>query len=108
MQSIPVIAVFDLGKTNKKLFLFSESYALVWERSAQLEEISDEDGYPCENLSAMINWVMSTLDEALAEKRFEISALNFSSYGASLVHVNEQGQPLTPLYNYLKPSVLQI
>ncbi len=33
---------------------------------------------------------------------FEIQALNFSCYGASLVHIDKNGKPLTPLYNYLK------
>ncbi|WP_246229511.1 hypothetical protein [Mucilaginibacter humi] len=36
MNPIPVIAVFDVGKTNKKLFLFDESYNIVFERSASL------------------------------------------------------------------------
>jgi len=103
MQPTPVIAVFDLGKTNKKIFLFSESYELVWERSVQLNETIDEDGFPCENLAATVSWVMASLQGALAEKQFEIRALNFSTYGASFVHINGQGDVLTPLYNYLKP-----
>jgi sugar (pentulose or hexulose) kinase len=28
--------------------------------------------------------------------------VNFSTYGASFVHLNEMGKPVTPLYNYLK------
>ena len=53
MNPIPVIAVFDVGKTNKKLFLFDESYNIVFERSARFNEIVDEDGFACENLDAL-------------------------------------------------------
>ena len=34
---------------------------------------------------------------------FEIKAINFSAHGASFVNVDENGKPVTPLYNYLKP-----
>ena len=36
-------------------------------------------------------------------QEFDIVSLNFSCYGASLVHIDENGKVLTPLYNYLKP-----
>ena len=34
---------------------------------------------------------------------YDIQAVNFSCYGASLVHFDEEGKVLTPLYNYMKP-----
>ena len=34
---------------------------------------------------------------------FELIGLNFSAYGASFVYVNGAGDPVAPLYNYLKP-----
>jgi glycerol kinase len=46
MKRIPVIAVFDVGKTNKKLFLFDQDYKIVYEKSARFTEIVDEDGFP--------------------------------------------------------------
>src|SRR5205085_6586159 len=36
-------------------------------------------------------------------KEFEVKAINFSTYGASFVYIDENGDPVTPLYNYLKP-----
>jgi hypothetical protein len=44
-----------------------------------------------------------TLDDALFNKQFHIQALNFSAYGASLVHLDKRGLPVTPLYSYTKP-----
>jgi sugar (pentulose or hexulose) kinase len=39
-----VVAVFDIGKTNKKVFLFNENYQIVWEQSVVFPETVDEDG----------------------------------------------------------------
>ena len=99
---IPVIAVFDIGKTNKKLCLFNEQYEIVFEASTQLSEIKDEDGEACEDLQKLSNWVHETINELFTSDKFEICAINFSAYGASLVYVDTAGEPLTPLYNYLK------
>ena len=103
MNSLPVIAIFDIGKTNKKLFLFNENYELVFEKSARFAETKDEDGFPCENLETLRLSVFDSLKEIFSLEKFKIQAINFSAYGASLVLVNKNGDPLTPLYNYLKP-----
>ncbi|HEY4195751.1 MAG TPA: FGGY family carbohydrate kinase [Mucilaginibacter sp.] len=103
MSAIPVIAIFDVGKTNKKLFLFDENYQIVFERSARFNEIADEDGYPCENLESLRQSVFDSLTEVSKLKQFDIKAINFSAYGASFVCVDNNGEPICPLYNYLKP-----
>ncbi|HEY8784617.1 MAG TPA: FGGY family carbohydrate kinase [Mucilaginibacter sp.] len=103
MSAVPVIAVFDVGKTNKKLFLFNENYEIVFEKSARFIETVDEDGYPCENQESLCLSIFDSLSEIFRIKDFNIKAVNFSAYGASFVYVDEDGRPLTPLYNYLKP-----
>ncbi|NLU93507.1 FGGY-family carbohydrate kinase [Chitinophaga sp. Ak27] len=102
MSEIPVIAIFDVGKTNKKLFLFDEQYRIVFERTARFTETVDEDGAPCENLESLRLSVFDSLREVFRKKEWQIKAINFSTYGASLVYIDEEGRPLTPLYNYLK------
>ncbi|MGV3560949.1 FGGY-family carbohydrate kinase [Larkinella arboricola] len=99
----PVIAIFDIGKTNKKLFLFNERYEIVWERTEPFAEIVDDDGDPCEDLSRLTNWVQTLLEEVIELPEFDIKALNFSTYGASFVHLSEESRPIGHLYNYLKP-----
>lgn len=99
----PTIAIFDIGKTNKKLFLFDENYQIVWEKTANLPETTDEDGDVCEDVALLTAWVKKAFAEAQQLVDFEIKALNFSTYGASFVHVNADGEPVAPLYNYLKP-----
>ena len=103
MEATPVIAVFDVGKTNKKLFLFDEQYQIVLERSARFTETEDEDGDPCENLESLRLSVFDSLREVFSRKEFSVRAVNFATYGASLVCIGEDGRPQTPLYNYLKP-----
>ncbi|TKC02558.1 FGGY-family carbohydrate kinase [Pedobacter cryotolerans] len=98
----PVIAIFDVGKTNKKLFLIDEEYKIVYERSAKFVETLDEDGEPCENLESLISSVYDSLHQVQKMEEFEIKAINFSTYGASFVYLDANGKPLTPLYNYLK------
>ena len=74
MNSINVIAIFDVGKTNKKLLLFDEQYRLVYEESKQLEETTDEDGFACEDVLLLTHWVKDSFqrlltDEALTSKQ---------------------------------------
>ena len=97
------IAIFDIGKTNKKLFLFNEQYKIVLERKVQFPEIIDEDGFPCDDVKQLSEWVKQSLQEILLLKEFTVKAINFAAYGASFVYINSIGKVLSPLYNYLKP-----
>ncbi len=97
------IAVFDIGKTNKKLFVFDENYQIVFKKSEHLPETKDEDGDPCEDIHLLTKWVKDSLDMMLQLPDFQVDAINFSAYGASFVYLDKQGKILTPLYNYLKP-----
>lgn len=97
------IAIFDIGKTNKKLFLFDEQYNMIFEESTRFEEIKDEDGFACEDIAALTAWVLEKFQQLTANKKYNVKAVNFSAYGASFVHIDKDGNPVTPLYNYLKP-----
>ena len=103
MAKTPVILIFDVGKTNKKVLLFNEQYRLVFEESKKLEETTDEDGFPCEDVSALTEWVKDSFDHLIQNKDFDIKAVNFSGYGASFVYLNKDLNVIPPLYNYLKP-----
>lgn len=102
-MQLPVIAVFDIGKTNKKLLLFDEQLKIVFEHSNQFAEITDEDGFPCDDLEKLNNFVFESLHTVLSKSQFDLKGLNFTAYGASFVYIDESGKPLSPLYNYLKP-----
>ncbi len=98
-----VIAIFDIGKTNKKLLLFDEHYKVVHEESRQLDETKDEDGFACEDVELLTQWVTDSFESLLKDDRFQIKAVNFSAYGASFVYLDKDLKVIPPLYNYLKP-----
>lgn len=103
MDKTTAIAIFDVGKTNKKLLVFDHQYNVVHEESRKFDEIKDEDGFPCEDIAALTEWVKTSFHRLLQDERFAIRAVNFSAYGASFVYLDEKGEVMLPLYNYLKP-----
>ncbi len=98
-----VVAVFDIGKTNKKFFLFDMDFKEVHRDYTFLEPIEDEDGHPTEDIDKLQNWIKDTFHKVLKSKDYKVKAVNFSSYGASFVHLDDMGNVVTPLYNYTKP-----
>lgn len=102
-NALPVIAVYDIGKTNKKVFLFNEAYEIVYEKSSPFPEITDEDGDSCDDIDRLTGWVKQSFEELNKLPAFDIVAVNFTTYGASFVNTDENGKPVTPLYNYIKP-----
>ncbi|MCB0644260.1 MAG: carbohydrate kinase, partial [Phaeodactylibacter sp.] len=95
--------IFDIGKTNKKCFLFDKDYQEIYKSYVRFDEAQDEDGFPCDDLQAIETWLKNTLQQALSNRAYNIEAINFSTYGASFVHLDVNGRVLSPLYNYLKP-----
>ena len=107
-SKLPVILIFDVGKTNKKLILFNERYQLVHEQSVQISEIKDEDDFPCEDLQSLTHWILNAAEKIIHDPQYEVKAINFAAYGASLIFLDKNKEPITPLYNYLKPYPQQL
>jgi L-fuculokinase len=99
----PIFAIFDVGKTNKKLLLFDEQHCLLEEHQQVCAETVDEDGFPCESLARLSQWVLRHWQQLRQHPHYQLLGVNFTAYGASFVHLGEDGQPVAPLYNYLKP-----
>lgn len=98
-----VIAVIDIGKTNKKVFLFDEKFEVCSENSTKFDEIVDEDGFPCDDLQAIENWLLKEIEKIQNNPYYSLKAINFSTHGASLIYLDKKGNRIAPLYNYLKP-----
>ncbi|HOY13800.1 MAG TPA: FGGY family carbohydrate kinase [Saprospiraceae bacterium] len=94
--------IFDIGKTNKKWFVFNQSFEVIARDSIIFAEGKDDDGDPCEDLQSLTEWVLLTANKLIADDDHNISKINFSAYGASVVHLNENQEVCAPLYNYLK------
>lgn len=98
-----VYLIYDIGKTNKKVLVFSIEGKVIDEYAEQFEETVDEDGFPCDDLAKISEWVLGQFELLQKDERYKIKAINFATYGASFVHIDKEGKSITPLYNYLKP-----
>ncbi len=95
--------IFDIGKTNKKCFVFDAQGNIVHETGTTLPETTDDDGFACEDVHLLAQWVRATAEALRSDGRFQIGRVHCTAYGASFVHLDAQNQPVAPLYNYLKP-----
>ena len=98
-----IIAVFDIGKTNKKILLFDRRLKLLLQEEQQFEECLDEDGFPCDDIVKIENWIITRISQIARSREYDLRAINFATYGASLVYLDSNGRRLAPVYNYLKP-----
>jgi len=98
-----VIAIFDIGKTNKKLILFNKDLKIVSETEQKLPEIKDDDGFECDDIELIEQWIKESVTRLVHSDKYDLKAINFTTYGATLVYLDKDGKRLTPVYNYLKP-----
>ena len=84
-----VIAVFDIGKTNKKFLLFDSSLNLVHQDEQKFPEITDEEGFGCDDMGKMEQWMKDTVVGVIRDDVYLIRAVNFTTYGASLMYLDE-------------------
>lgn len=102
MSGSKVIAIFDIGKTHKKLLLFNEQLKIVRQQEGKFRTTCDEDGFECDDIERIETWIKSSLSELIEIGRYDLVAVNFCTYGATLMFLDENGKRLTPAYNYLK------
>ncbi|HNW57241.1 MAG TPA: FGGY family carbohydrate kinase [Bacteroidales bacterium] len=98
-----VIAIFDIGKTNKKIILFNEDFKIVSENEQKFAEIMDDDGFECDDIELIERWIKESIIGLVHSDIYDLKAVNFTTYGATLVYLDENGKRLTPVYNYLRP-----
>jgi L-fuculokinase len=94
--------VFDVGKTNQKYFLFDPTYNILKREKVTIPKIKDEDGHPAEDIKAIVLWMKKSFDFLLDSDAFEIETVSFSGFGATLVHLDENGVVVAPVYDYHK------
>lgn len=87
------IAVFDLGKTNKKLLIFDQNLDLLDQASTQIDEIENED-YKAEDAGQIFRWYQESL--AGLSNKYNIRVISISSHGAAFVTLNEHGDLSLP------------
>lgn len=100
---IDIIAIFDIGKTNKKILLFNEDLEIVSQEEEKFSPAIDDDGHECDDIEKIESWILEKVREIISSENYNLKAVNFSTYGATLMHLDDKGNRVTPLYDYLKP-----
>jgi sugar (pentulose or hexulose) kinase len=103
-----VLLIFDIGKTNKKILLFNREFEVVHKEEITFQEVSDEDGFPCDDIHRIERWILDSIETYIASDEYQVKGINFSTYGATLAFLDEEGMRLSPIYNYLKPFPEQL
>lgn len=98
-----VVVIFDIGKTNKKLILFNTELKVVFEKEQRFAEIKDDDGFECDDIDLIEKWIKESVESLAQSDKYDLKAVNFTTYGATVVYLDSEGKRLTPVYNYLKP-----
>lgn len=98
-----VVIIFDIGKTNKKVLLFDRNLQMLHEEEVVFEEIPDDDGFQGDDIEKLEEWIRQGCLRFLSDPDYEVRGINFTTYGATLMYLDAEGNRLTPVYNYLKP-----
>ncbi|MCB0665197.1 MAG: carbohydrate kinase [Saprospiraceae bacterium] len=101
-DTVETILIFDIGKTNKKYYLFDQNLDILAQDQIIIREVEDDDGDPADNIEEIEEWIKEVIMRTLARPDYRVLGINFSTYGASFVHLNEAGQRTGHLYNYTK------
>jgi L-fuculokinase len=102
-QKMPkVCVVFEISYRFMKTVVFDQSFTILVVEQKDKIESTDEDGHPCEDLIGIKNWVLNTIKTLRQRKDFEIVAINFTSYAGALIHLDQNENPVLPVYNYTK------
>lgn len=94
---IDVVAVFDVGKTNKKILLFDAHLKIVDRRYRHFES-AVVDGIELEPIDEVGSWLRETLRELSAE--YHITSLAITTHGASVVTLTAEGEIACPVVSY--------
>lgn len=95
-----VIAVLDIGKTNKKVALFDMELHMVETRKRKIEPY-EIDGIRVEDVEQIEEWFLQQAKELTAS--YDIRAIAIATHGAAAVCVGSDGKPSVPPVDYTQP-----
>ena len=99
------IAVFDIGKTNKKFTVFDGDLNAIHTSSIRMGE-KRSNGLICDDVDAIRAWMHSTLNEAL--NRYDIGSIVVTTFGATVALLDSNDALSFPVVSYnqeVEPAV---
>ena len=91
------IAVFDVGKTNKKVMIFDDKLELVDSVTENFSEYT-EDGVNYERIEEMTEWFLDSLKGF--SSRYSIRAVSVTTHGGTVACVDGEGRRVLPQVAY--------
>lgn len=91
------IAVFDIGKTNKKLVIFNADLKIVDIEKISIPEF-ESDHILYEDIESIEQWFLKTLRRK--SSRFNIGVISISGHGATFTCINNKGNLAIPVISY--------
>jgi len=92
-----VVAVLDIGKTNKKVAIFDERMEMRDTRRRKIEPIT-VDGLRVEDVETIESWFLEQLRDLSAT--WHIRAISIATHGAAVVCAGADGKPSVPPVDY--------
>jgi sugar (pentulose or hexulose) kinase len=102
MDRPSTIAVFDIGRTNRKLVVFDEMCRVLDIRFLDADE-RIENGRTSLNLTRLRSQIESATRDLIADPRWALKAVDFTAYGATMVWLGADGEPVHPVVDYMDP-----
>lgn len=90
-----LIAVFDVGKTNKKFTVFDSELHPLHSELTGIGEVKRGD-LLCDDVEALVGWVKSIL----SMYKGRLSAIAVATYGATVALVDGEGRLVMPVISY--------
>ena len=91
-----VIAVFDIGKSNKKFLVFSEDLKPIYSDFTRIEEVKINN-LLCDDAESIVSWMKTKFMDAV--KKWRIEALAVTTYGATIANL-KNGVLRFPVISY--------
>jgi len=90
-------AVFDVGKTNKKLFIFDRNLKIIDSVFANFG-IYTKDLIDYEDTDAIELWLIEQLTKKAGQ--YPIKAISITAHGATFAAIDGRGKPAIPVISY--------
>ena len=91
------IAVFDIGKTNKKLLIYDPGLNILKIEKIKIEEFSEGD-LKHDNIQEIERWIIDSLKKNASE--FNIRVISISAHGATFTCIDDSGNLAIPELSY--------
>ncbi len=92
-----MIAVLDIGKTNKKILIFDKTLRVQAQVTRNFDPLP-HDGIRIEDSQGLVEWLAAELKKLTS--RFQIKAISVTTHGATIACVDEQGVLVYPVIDY--------